>query len=134
MKFVNISGKAFNTIGPSDYSAFEYVNRTIQDEPSDALDAYTLGVFASIGIEKGKPFTPDAHQKKLLTDGAALLIDAEDAGSVGRGYVKADDIAYLVDEQWIVRQLERLATVRLQAERHPHPADRGVGKARFRRH
>jgi len=44
------------------------------------------------------------------------------------------DIAYLVDEQRIVRQLERLATVRLQAERRPHPADRSVGKASFRRH
>jgi hypothetical protein len=39
MKFVNISGKAFNTIGPSDYSAFECLNRTIQDEPSDASKA-----------------------------------------------------------------------------------------------
>jgi hypothetical protein len=28
----------------------------------------------------------------------ALLIDAEDKGSVGRGKVKADNIAYLVDE------------------------------------
>jgi hypothetical protein len=28
----------------------------------------------------------------------ALLIHAEDKGSVGRGKVKADDIAYLVDE------------------------------------
>src|SRR5262245_35128319 len=46
----------------------------------------------------------------------ALLIDAEDKGSVGRGKVKADDIAYLVHKQRIVRQLERLATVRLQAE------------------
>ncbi len=64
----------------------------------------------------------------------ALLIDAEDEGSIGRGKVKTDDIAYLVDEQWIVRQLERLATVRLQAERHPHPADRGVGEASFPRH
>jgi hypothetical protein len=58
----------------------------------------------------------------------ALLIDAEDEGSVGWGKVKADDIAYLVDEQRVVRQLERLATVRLQAERRPHPADRSVGK------
>jgi len=64
----------------------------------------------------------------------ALLIDTEDEGSVGRGKVKADDIAHFVDEPRIVRQLERLATVRLQAERHPHPADRGVGKASFRRH
>ena len=29
----------------------------------------------------------------------ALLIDAEDEGPIGRGKVKADDIAYLVDEQ-----------------------------------
>lgn len=72
MKFVNISGKAFNTIGPGDYSAFEDVNRTIQNEPSDTLDPYTLGVFAAIGIEKGKPFTPDARLKKILTEAAAV--------------------------------------------------------------
>ena len=72
MKFVNISGKAFSTIGPGDYSAFEFVNRTIQDEPSDASDPYTLGVFASIGIEKGKPFAPDGRQKKTLTEAAAV--------------------------------------------------------------
>lgn len=64
----------------------------------------------------------------------AFLIDAEDKGSVRRGQVKADDIAYLVDEQRIARQLECLATVWLQAERRPHSADRGVGKASFRSH
>jgi hypothetical protein len=32
----------------------------------------------------------------------ALFIDAKDEGSVGWGKVKADDIAYLVDEQRIV--------------------------------
>src|SRR5712675_1207203 len=52
MKFVDISGKAFNTIGPGDYSLFEFVNRVIQDEPIDALDPDTLGLFAGIGIEK----------------------------------------------------------------------------------
>jgi hypothetical protein len=72
MNFVNISGKAFNTIGPSDYSAFEYLNRTIQDEPSDVMDPETLGIFAAIGIEKGKPFNPDARMKKILVDAAAV--------------------------------------------------------------
>jgi hypothetical protein len=72
MKFVDISGKAFNTIGASDYSSFEYLNRVIQDEPSDASDAYALGVFAAIGIEKGKPFTPDARLKKILIEAAAV--------------------------------------------------------------
>ena len=72
MKFVNVSGKAFNTIGPSDYSAFEYLNRTIQDEPGDAMDPDTLGIFAAIGIEKGNPFNPDARMKRILIDAAAV--------------------------------------------------------------
>src|SRR3982074_1060527 len=72
MKFIDISGKAFNTIGPSDYSLFEFVNRVIQGEPIDAVDPDTLGLFAAIGIEKGKPFAPDARLKKILTDAAAV--------------------------------------------------------------
>jgi len=64
----------------------------------------------------------------------AFLIDAENKGSVRWGQIKADDVAYLVDEQRIARQLECLAAVRLQAERRPHSADRGVGKARVRSH
>jgi len=72
MKFVNISGKAFNTIGPGDYSLFEFVNRVIQGEPIDAVDPDTLGLFAAIGIEKGKPFAPDPRMKKILIDAAAV--------------------------------------------------------------
>jgi len=72
MNFVNISGKAFNTIGPADYSSFEYLNRVIQREPIDATDPDTLGVFGAIGIEKGKPFTPDARLKKILVEAAAV--------------------------------------------------------------
>jgi hypothetical protein len=72
MKFVNISGKAFNTIGPGNYSLFEYVNNVIQNEPIDATDPDTLGLFAAIGIEKGKPFAPDARLKAILIEAAAV--------------------------------------------------------------
>ncbi|WP_234682207.1 DUF1254 domain-containing protein [Bradyrhizobium monzae] len=72
MKFVDISGKAFNTIGPADYSLFEFLNRFIQDEPNDALDPDTLGLFAAIGIEKGKPFAPDTRMKGILEEAAAV--------------------------------------------------------------
>jgi hypothetical protein len=72
MKFFDISGKAFNTIGPGDYSLFEFVNRVIQDEPLDAVDPDMLGLFATIGIEKGKPFAPDDRMKKILTEAAAV--------------------------------------------------------------
>jgi hypothetical protein len=72
MNFVNISGKAFNTIGAADYSAFEYVDHMIQNEPRDVMTPDMLGLFASVGIEKGKTFAPDARMKKILVDAAAV--------------------------------------------------------------
>ena len=44
----------------------------MQEEPSEALDPERLGLFASIGIEKGKPFAPDERMKKILTEAAAV--------------------------------------------------------------
>jgi hypothetical protein len=71
-KFVNVSGKAFNTIHAMDYSFYEEVNEVVQDEPNSAMDPETLGLLASIGIEKGKPFAPDDRMKKILTEAALV--------------------------------------------------------------
>jgi hypothetical protein len=68
--FVNVSGKSFNTIHSMDFSFFWEVNQVIQEEPNEAMDPETLGLLASIGIEKGKPFAPDARMKKILTEAA----------------------------------------------------------------
>ena len=43
----------------------------------------------------------------------AFLVKAKDKRPVGWREVEADDVAYLVDEQRIGRQLEGLAAVRL---------------------
>jgi hypothetical protein len=72
MKFINISGKAFNTIHANDFTFFEEVNHVVQEEPNDALDPETLGLLASIGIEKGKPFAPDERMKRILTESVAV--------------------------------------------------------------
>jgi hypothetical protein len=72
MKFVNLSGKAFNTIHANDFSFFEELNHVVQEEPNEAMDPETLGLLAAIGIEKGKPFAPDARMKKILTEAAAV--------------------------------------------------------------
>jgi hypothetical protein len=72
MKYVNVSGKAFNTIHSNDYSFYEEINHVVQEEPNDALDPETLGVLASIGIEKGKSFEPDDRMKKILTESVAV--------------------------------------------------------------
>ena len=71
-KFVNLSGKAFNTIHASNEKFYDEVNRIVQEEPNVALDPETLGLLAAIGIEKGKPFSPNGRMKKILADAAAV--------------------------------------------------------------
>jgi hypothetical protein len=72
MNFVDLSGKYLNTIHSIDFSFYEEVNEVVQEEPNAAMDPDTLGLLASIGIEKGKPFKPDARMKKILTEAAAV--------------------------------------------------------------
>jgi hypothetical protein len=71
-KFVNISGLKFNTVHANDFKFFEELNDVVQHEPGDFVDADTVGLFAAIGIKKGKPFAPDARMKAILTDAVAV--------------------------------------------------------------
>lgn len=70
--FVNISGMKFNTISSNTYRFYEELNAMVQNEPADFVDSDTVGLFASIGIVKGKPFAPDARLKGILTDAVAV--------------------------------------------------------------
>lgn len=72
MEFLDGSGKAFNTISSNDYSFFEELNAVIQREPTQMLEPQLRGIYASIGIEKGKPFAPDDRMKEILTKAVAV--------------------------------------------------------------
>lgn len=72
MTFVNLSGVPSNFVPPSDDAFWELLNDAIQEEPPQGSDPTTLGLFASIGIVKGKPFAPDARMKKILADAARI--------------------------------------------------------------
>jgi hypothetical protein len=72
MEFISASGIEFNTIHANNYTFYEHLNEIIQKEPLDMLDPETRGLFASIGMAKGKPFAPDARMKKILTDAVAI--------------------------------------------------------------
>jgi hypothetical protein len=72
MEFTSGSGKAFNTIHANDFTFYEELNAVIQYEPYGFIDAERRGLFASIGIEKGKEFKPDARMKKTLIDAVAI--------------------------------------------------------------
>jgi hypothetical protein len=87
VKFANASGVPANFVAPGDYAFWELLDNVIQEEPSEGSDPTTLGLFASIGIEKGKPFNPDERMKKILTDAANI------------GAVTARTIAFKIREK-----------------------------------
>jgi hypothetical protein len=72
LSFVDMSQKPFNTVGPAGDGFWELLHQVVQEEPSDSLDPVTLGIFQSIGIQKGEPFAPDERMKKILTEAAAV--------------------------------------------------------------
>lgn len=72
MEFISGSRVSFNTIHANTYEFYEELNHVIQKEPVSMLDPELRGLFASIGIQKGKPFKPDARMKKILTDAIAV--------------------------------------------------------------
>ena len=72
MRFVNWSGQEFNGIPPNDASFFDAVASAVQEEPLEAVDPETRGLLASIGIQKGKPFAPDARLQRILAEAAAV--------------------------------------------------------------
>jgi hypothetical protein len=96
-RFVNLSGKQFNTIHANDFHFFEELNAVIQYEPADAFNPELTGLFASIGIKKGKPFNPDERMKKILSEAVAV------GNATARGIAfspREQDPYFYPDRQW----------------------------------
>jgi hypothetical protein len=72
MHFVNISGAAFNMIPTNDARFFDEVAAIVQEERQEAVDPETRGLLAAIGIQKGRPFAPDARVQGILAEAAAV--------------------------------------------------------------
>ena len=72
MEFISGSDKAWNTIHTNDFSFYHHVDEVIQYEPIDFINPEIRGLLASIGMEKGKLFAPDARMKKILIDAVAI--------------------------------------------------------------
>ncbi len=71
-KFIEGTGRSFNTIPPSDDRFFELINENVQNQPATSYDVELAGQLAAIGIVHGKAFKPDERMKKILTDAAAV--------------------------------------------------------------
>ncbi|MDA7878177.1 DUF1254 domain-containing protein [bacterium] len=72
LEVVNGTGKQMNTIHANDFSFYSEINDVIQREPVEFIDSELRGNLASIGIEKGKKFAPDARMTRILTEAVAI--------------------------------------------------------------
>ncbi len=111
-------------------SFWPMLHQVVQEEPTDTIDATTLGIWASIGIEKGKPFAPDARMKKILAEAAAV----GDATAPRAGLTAARQGGLLLRGPAVEAALRRRLQVRDAAGR-AEPRCRGdVLLPRHRRH
>jgi len=97
MVFLSGSGKVFNTIHANDYHFYEELHDVIEREPVSMLDPELRGLFASVGIQKGKPFAPDERMKKILTEAAAI------ANATARAIVfrpRMEGVYYYPESAW----------------------------------
>jgi len=72
MVIISGSGVSYNTIHANDFTFFEELAQVLNKEPIDFIDPELRGLFASIGLQKGKPFNPDPSAKKTLTEAVAV--------------------------------------------------------------
>lgn len=71
-RFIEATGRSFNTIPPSGHRFFEMINENSQNEPAASHDVELTGQLAAIGIAHGKPFRPDERMRKILSEAAAV--------------------------------------------------------------
>ncbi len=92
VEYVNMTGKPFNTIHPNNFEFYEHLNTLIQEESDEMLDDETKGLFASIGIVKGKEFNPTEREKRILTDAVAIA----NAAARSNNYYPTGDLREMV--------------------------------------
>ena len=72
MEWFSGTDKDFNTIHYNNTEFYHHVDEVIQYEALGLFTPEVRGLFASLGIEKGKPFNPDDRMKAILADGVAI--------------------------------------------------------------
>ena len=71
-KFVSISGKVMDTTPPGGMEFWARLATVINNNPVQEHDRFYMAMLKPLGIEKGKPFQPDARQTAILEEAAGL--------------------------------------------------------------
>jgi len=68
--FVDAINSVYDSTIPYDLRFFQSLDRIVQTEPWLPRDKLMIDMLKSIGIEKGKPFSPDAKSQVILNSAA----------------------------------------------------------------
>ena len=70
--FISISNKTYNTLPPTNIEFWARLSTVINNNPVQEHDRFFMAMLKPLGIEKGKPFQPDARQKAILEEAIKL--------------------------------------------------------------
>jgi hypothetical protein len=71
-KFIPVGGKRWVSKHPDNLNYWQYLSDLFQSEPVETRDRMIFAMLRPLGIGPGKPFNPDARQKKILRDAAQV--------------------------------------------------------------
>lgn len=98
------SGPAFIQAQPHGMDFWDNLNEIIQREPVHERDRFFIAMLKPLGIEKGKPFNPDAAQQKIL-------MEAEEVGYLmainGAFKKRFENATYWEGRNWKVALINR---------------------------
>jgi len=100
MIYPDASGISVNMLPAKDASAFDQLKQLVDSEPASLANPDWMGMLAAIGIEKGKPFNPDAKTRRILDAAAA---SAYQMSRVLGTKSEINGVSYKVypDRQWL---------------------------------
>jgi hypothetical protein len=71
-KFISFSGKHVDTLPSQGLEFWARLSAFVNNNPVQERDRFYMAMLKPLGIEKGKPFQPDARQKAILEDAARI--------------------------------------------------------------
>jgi hypothetical protein len=97
MEFLDGSGQEIDTIHTDTFEFYEQLAQLVDEEPGDRFSPLERAHMASIGIEKGRAFAPDASRRALLAEAARVAAAIARANS----FASRDPETYFYDDrQW----------------------------------
>jgi hypothetical protein len=89
--------KTWSGLPPRGMEYWKRLDEVIQREPAEPRDVFFYAMLRPLGIEKGKPFKPDARQTKILTEAALVGEAMAKANTADRRFA---GVKYRPDEHW----------------------------------